>query len=201
MELPDNPQEEAEPKPQEEPVAATSTPPISEPTTEEIPYPAPIPVPDATDPDTPLPTTTTTPPQPKQCLTSTREPPAQPDLTTKPASVCLTEPTAELEPSEPLHTNEMAKSMETEADALYLPPVTTPPTAPPHLSRASWTCWTTRKGPMDSAGQALSHRCAMCWPSPTTNQTKGKADRSGRKGRRKAWDRSAERKERSGDAG
>ena len=57
VELPDNSQEEAEPKPQEEPVAATSAPPINEPTTGETPDSIPIPVPDATDPDTPLPTT------------------------------------------------------------------------------------------------------------------------------------------------
>ena len=103
VELPDNPREEAEPKLQEETVVATSAPPVSEPTTEEIPYPAPIHVPDATDPDTPLPTTKTTPPQLGPCPTATREPLAQPDLTTEPTLVPLVEPTLEPEPSEPLH--------------------------------------------------------------------------------------------------
>ena len=31
---------------------------------------------------------------------------------------------------------------------------------------------------MDSAGQALSHRRAMCWASPATNRTKDRAERS-----------------------
>ena len=91
VELPDNPLEEAAPKPQEEVVAATSTPPISEPATKETPEPAPIPVPHAMPPTTPLPTTTA-PPQPESCPTPTTELPAQPDLTTEPTTTPLAEP-------------------------------------------------------------------------------------------------------------
>ena len=79
VELPDNPREEAEPKPQEEPVATTSAPPVSESTAEETPNSAPILVPDTTALETPLPTTTTAQPQPESCPTATMEPPAQPD--------------------------------------------------------------------------------------------------------------------------
>ena len=70
------------------------------------------------------------PPQQELCPTGTREPLVQPDLTTKPAIVPFAEPTLEPEPSEPLHTNEMARSVETEDTTPNLPPVTTPPTDP-----------------------------------------------------------------------
>ena len=128
--LPDNPREEAEPKPQEESIPATSTPPVREPATKETPDCAPISVPDARDPDTPLPSTTTTPPQPELCPTATMEPPAQPDLTSEPTIVRMAEPTPEQEPPEPLHKNETARSVETEAVAPDLPPVTTSLTNP-----------------------------------------------------------------------
>ena len=70
-ELPDNPLEEAALKAQEESVAATSTPPINEPATEETPDPAPSPMPNATPPTTLLPTPATAPPQPESCPTTT----------------------------------------------------------------------------------------------------------------------------------
>ena len=138
MELPDNPQEEAEPKPQEEPVAATSAPPVNECTTKETPDSAPIFVPDAPAPDTPLPTTKTAPPQPESCPTATMEPSAHPDLPAEPTIAPLTDPTPEPKPSEILHMNEKA-SPEAEAAAIDLPLVTTLTTDPtsPHLSRAS----------------------------------------------------------------
>ena len=58
--------------------------------------------------------------------------PAQPDLTTKPTTAPLAEPTPEPEPSETLHTNETV-SVEAEAVATDLPPVTTPNTDPTPL--------------------------------------------------------------------
>ena len=92
VELPDSPPEEAEPKPQEEQIAATSTPPIREFATEETPDPAPIPVQDAIPPTTPLPTPTTAPPQPEPCPTAKTTLPAQPNLTTEPTTTPLAEP-------------------------------------------------------------------------------------------------------------
>ena len=63
------------------------------------------------------------------------DPSAQPDLTKEPTTVPLREPTPELEPSEILHMNGTA-SVEAEATATDLPPVTTFTTdpTPPELS-------------------------------------------------------------------
>ena len=52
--------------------------------------------------------------------------PAQPDLTTEPMIVPLAEPTPDLEPSEPLHTDKTARSEETELTAPDLPQDTRP---------------------------------------------------------------------------
>ena len=92
-------QEDARPKPQEKPVVATLAPPVSEPTMEETPDSGPIPMPSTTDASTPLPTTLASPPQTEPCAAATREPPAQPELTSKLATTPIAEQTPELEPS------------------------------------------------------------------------------------------------------
>ena len=130
VQLPDSPKEEAVPKRQEEPVAATSTPPVREPTTEETPDPGSISMPNATDATTPLPMTPAAPPQIDSCTTTTREPLAQLELTSEPKTTPVAEPTPEPKPFEPLHTNETTGDMVTKAVAPDLPPVTTPPTDP-----------------------------------------------------------------------
>ena len=124
----DSPQEDAGPEPQEEPVAATSTPSVSEPTREETPDSGPIPMPNTTDAATPLLATSASPPQTEPCAAATREPPAQPELTSEPVTTRVAEPTPELEPSEPRHTNETARTVETEVAVPDLLPVTRPPT-------------------------------------------------------------------------
>ena len=101
VELPDSPPEEAEPKPQEEQVAATSIPPIREFATEETPDPAPIPVPNATSPTTPLPTTSIAPPHLELRPTTTMELPAQPYLKMEPTTTPLAEPTLSQNPPRP----------------------------------------------------------------------------------------------------
>ena len=130
VQLPDSPQEDAGPKPQEAPVAATLAPPISGPTMEENLDSGPIVMPSTTDAATPLPTTSASPPQTEPCTAATREPPAQPELTSEPATTPVVEPTPELETSEPLHTNETAGEVVIESATPDLPPVTTPPTDP-----------------------------------------------------------------------
>ena len=89
---------------------------------------------ETTPPPAPSPTTTV-PPQSEPCPTATTELPPQPDLTVKPMTVPLAEPTLEpelprLDASEPLHMNETTRNWETETATPDLPPVTTPTIGP-----------------------------------------------------------------------
>ena len=129
VELPDSSPEDAGPTPQEEPVAATASPPVSEPTLMEASDSGSIPIPDATEAATPLPTTLDAPPQAEPHTTATREQPVHPEPTPELATT-PTDLMPEPEPSEPLQTNEPTQAEGTDAAVTEPPSVTTPPTDP-----------------------------------------------------------------------